>query len=221
MVAVGILSFPALTTPLRGQEKVVLEEPKQPDLAAELAKQPDGVLNVKTNEDGGFKSLVVKATVEIEDVLGAAKGKQLARKEAEVKCKQALAKFLQEDFVMAEGANNSTVIETRGDSSKDAAGNTVKVRTQKGTEIKARTEISASKAQAIIKGMIVLHSAVTDTKEPEYVLIMGINQTTMSQAVAVAAALSGNGSSARNGTKQNESGKPDAESKTNPAIKGF
>lgn len=204
------------------EEKIALEEPKQPDLAKDLASQPDGVLNVKINEDGGFKSLVVKATVEIEDVLGATKGKQLARKEAETKCKQALAKFLKEDCVFIEGANNSTVIETKGESAKDAAGNSVKMRSQKGAETKQRTEISASTAQALLRGLIVLHSEVTEAKEPEYLLIMGINQATISQSASIAAAMSGardGGASAPKGNNSDD--KPAAEHKTNPAIKGF
>ena len=45
--------------------KVALGEPKLPNFAEELGKLPDGVLKVKTNPDGSFKSLIVKATVEI------------------------------------------------------------------------------------------------------------------------------------------------------------
>jgi hypothetical protein len=206
------------------QEKVVLEEPKQTDLAAELAAQPDLVLGVKVNEDGSFKSLTVKASVVIEDVLGAAKGKQLARKEAETKCKQALAKFLSEECVFLEAANNTTMIATKGESSKDAAGNTVKMRSQQSTEIKATSEISASKAQALLRGLIVLHSEVTSAAEPEYLLIMGMNEKTIAQATAMAQVMSGagvGGTSGGNAPKSSPEEKPAAEKKTNPAIKDF
>lgn len=210
---------------LIAQEKVALEEPKQPDLVAELVNQPDGVLGIKTNEDGTFKSLMVKATVEIEDVLGAAKGKQLARKEAETKCKQALAKFFQEECLFVESTNNTTAIETKGESSKDAAGNTVKIRSQQGVEIKARSEISASKAQALLRGMIVLHSEVTDAQDPEYVLVMGINRSTLEQAGAVADALSGKENRAavspQGAQGSAATDKPAAERKTNPLLKDF
>lgn len=202
------------------QEKVALEEPKQPDLAAEMASQPDGVLGVKVNEDGSFKSLTVKSTVVIEDVLGAAKGKQIARKEAETKCKQTLAKFLSEECVFLEAANNTTMIATKGESSKDAAGNTVKIRSQQGVEIKASSEISASKAQALLRGLIVLHSEVTAAGEPEYVLIMGMNEKTIAQAGAMAQVMSGSGTSSSS-VKISSEEKPAAEKKTNPAIKDF
>src|SRR4051812_18559397 len=89
--------------PLVAEEpKVRLEDPSQPDLMAELKAAPDGVLRVRTNGDGTFKSLVVKSTVEIESVLGASKGKQLAGKEAEVQCKRKLAQWLNENCVFAE-----------------------------------------------------------------------------------------------------------------------
>ena len=71
----GIVSLQAFD--LGAQEKIDLQEPKQPDLLQELKDAPDGVLRVKANADSSFGSLVVKATVEIEDVLSAQKGKQL------------------------------------------------------------------------------------------------------------------------------------------------
>lgn len=206
------------------QDKVTLEEPKQPDLAAELASQPDGVLGVKVNEDGSFKSLTVKATVGIEDVLGAAKGKQMARKEAETKCKQALAKFLAEECVFLEGANNTTMIATKGESAKDAAGNTVKLRSQQGVEIKTTSEVSASKAQALLRGLITLHSEVSADAEPEYLLIMGMNEKTIAQAGAIAQGMSGAGAGTSSGVAaptNSPDEKPAAEKKTNPAIKDF
>src|SRR3989338_4838914 len=66
----GMIAVMALMlAPLFAGDKVALEEPKNDALFEELKSMPDGVLKVKTNEDGSFKSLVVKATVEIEDSL--------------------------------------------------------------------------------------------------------------------------------------------------------
>jgi hypothetical protein len=204
------------------EEKVPLEEPKQPDLIASLHGQPDGVLSVKTNDDGSFKSLVVKASVEIEDALGAQKGKQLARKEAETKCKQALSKWLEEYCTFAETGNKVTTIVTKGESAKDAAGNVVKLRNQQGTETKTVTETSGSLSAAVLRGMIVLTSEVTDAKEPEYILVMGISQETMKQAGMVAKALATKSSSAASGAKAAaDPGRPAAEKKVNPAAAGF
>ncbi|MCB1279050.1 hypothetical protein [Prosthecobacter sp.] len=218
-----LITIAACSLQVTAQEKVTLEEPKQPDLIAELSSQPDGVLNVKVNDDGSFKSLMVKSSVVVEDVLGAAKGKQLARKEAETKCKQALAKFLTEECVFLDGGNNTTVIATKGESTKDAAGNTVRIRSQKGVEIKTTTEVSASKAQAVLRGLIVLHSEVTAGNEPEYVLVMGMNEKTVAQAGAMAQVMSGTGGTSNKeaAPKSSPEEKPAAERKTNPAIKDF
>lgn len=219
-----IITAASLACPnLRAEEseKVKLEEPKQPDLASELRGQPDGVLRVKANADGGFKSLVVKAAVEVEDVLGSQKGKQLARREAETKCKQYLVKWLEENCVFVETANKATTIITKGESSKDATGNTVKLRKQEGTETKVLTESSASLANATLRGLIVLHSEVTEGKEQEYVLIMGLSQDTIAQSKAVAGALSGRLSPNASGVKEGADDKVAPERKVNPAIKDF
>jgi hypothetical protein len=133
----------------------VLEGTAPSDLAKELAGMPDGVLKVKTHEDGSFKSLVVKATVEIEDVLGGDKGKRLARKDAEIQCKRALSQWLNESCTFVETSNKTTTIITKGDSSQDAAGNKVTLRTQEGSETKTFTESHESMSEAVLRGLIV------------------------------------------------------------------
>jgi hypothetical protein len=204
------------------EEKVPLEEPKQPDLIAELRGQPDGVLRVKANDDGTFKSLVVKAVVEIEDALGSQKGKQFARKEAETKCKQALSKWMEETCTFAETSKKTTTIVTKGESAKDAAGNVVKLRNQQGTEVKESAEVHAALTAAVLRGMIVLATEVTEAKEPEYVLIMGLSQETMNQAGAVARALATKSPTTGSGENSGAGAeRPAAERKVNPAASGF
>lgn len=166
--------------------KVQLEEPKQPDLLAELKEAPDGVLRVKTNEDGSFKSLVVKATVEIEDALGAQKGKQIARKEAEIECKKHLAQWLNENCEFVEASNKTVTFQTKGESTKDAAGNTVKVRNQQGQESKVLTESHTSLAQASLKG---LEKVSEEVEDAELVLVMALTQKSMAQSDAIRNAL--------------------------------
>ena len=46
-----LITIAACSLQVTAQEKVTLEEPKQPDLIAELSSQPDGVLNVKVNDE--------------------------------------------------------------------------------------------------------------------------------------------------------------------------
>jgi hypothetical protein len=210
-VAVLLAAFLCLqASGLNAQDKVVLQEPNQPELLQELKAAPDGVLRFKTNEDGSFKSLVVKATVDIEDVLGAQKGKQLARQEAEIQCKKHLAQWLDENCVFVGGSNRTVTIETKGESTKDAAGNTVKLRSQQGQESKSLTESQTSFSQAALKGLTVVSSEISQTGQ-EFTLIMALTQKSLNQATVVAKALSG--STPNPGTSATEGDRPDPETK--------
>lgn len=174
-------------------EKVPLEEPAPgAELAAEMRDLPDGINRVRVDPDGAFKSLVVKATVEIDTVLGAAKGKQIALKEAQTRCKAELARWLEEHCVFAETQNKVTTIITKGEEARDAAGNVVKLRSQEGKEWKVFTESAASHAEAVLRGLITLSAEVSDENEQELALIMGLSQENMDKAAAVSSALSGN-----------------------------
>ena len=85
MVSVcGIVSAADNSAGESKNQKVQLEEPKSASVDKEIKELPDGILKVKTNPDGSFKSLIVKATAEIEDALGAQKAKRFGRKEAEI-----------------------------------------------------------------------------------------------------------------------------------------
>jgi hypothetical protein len=198
---------------LHAQEKVILQEPKESELLQELKAAPEGVLRVKANEDGSFRSLVVKATADIEDVLGAQKGKQLARQEAEIKCKKYLAQWFDDSCVFVEGSNHTFTIETKGESAKDAAGNTVKLRSQQGQESKSLTESHTSFSQAALKGLTVVSSEVSQTGET-FTLIMALTQKSLNQTAAVAKALSG--STPNPGASGSETDRPNPETKVNP-----
>ena len=204
-------------------EKVQLNEPKPTSVDKGLKNLPDGVLKVKSNSDGSFKSLIVKATVEIEDVLGAQKGKRLRRNEAEIQCKRLLSQWLNENCVFAETQAKVTTIITKGESSKDAAGNKVTIRNQKAEEIKVNTEAYAAASVAAFKGLIVLQSEITDEKE--YVLVMGLSQKSIEQANMVAGALSGKtvvpGEQNPGAKSSTEKDSPAPETKTNPDIDEF
>jgi hypothetical protein len=202
---------------LRAQEKVILQEPKEPELLQELKAAPDGVLRVKTNEDGSFRSLVVKATADIEDVLGAQKGKQLARQEAEIKCKKHLAQWLDENCRFVEGSNSTVTIETKGESTKDAAGNTVKLRSQQGQVSKSFSDSYTSSSQAALKGLIVVSSEVSNGQDgQEFTLIMALTQKSLNQTAAVAKALSGSTPNPR--TSPTEADRPNPESMVNHDV---
>jgi hypothetical protein len=197
---------------LSAQEKIDLQEPKQPELLQELKDAPDGVLSVKTNEDGSFRSLVVKATVEIEDVLGAQKGKRLARQEAEIQCKKHLAQWLDENCVFVGGSNNTFTIQTKGQSARDAAGNVVRLRNQEGQESKFLTESHTSFSQAALKGLSVVSSDISADGQ-EFTLVMALTQKSLNQTGAVAKALSGSWPIQETG--RSEADRPNPESKVN------
>jgi hypothetical protein len=189
-IAALIAVFCLQTSGLNAQDKVVLQEPNQPELLQELKGAPDGVLRIKTNQDASFKSLVVKATVDIEDVLSAQKGKRLARQEAEIQCKKFLAQWFKEDIAFVGGENNTVTIVTKDESAKDAAGNNVKLRSQQSLQTKLVSDSETSFSQTALKGLTVVSSEVSQTGQ-EFTLIMALTQKSLDQATLVAKALSG------------------------------
>ena len=206
----GILGLQAFD--LGAQEKSDLQEPKQPELLQELKDAPDGVLRVIANADSSFRSLVVKATVEIEDVFGAQKGKQLARQEAEIQCKKHVAQWLDQNCIFVEGSNHTVTIQTKGESTRDAAGNTVKLRSQEAQESKSFTESHTSFSQAALKGLVVISSEISPGGQ-ELTLMMALTRKSLNQTTAVAKALSG--SRPIPGTSGSETDRPNPESKVN------
>jgi hypothetical protein len=199
---------------LHAQDKVILQEPNQPELLQKLKAEPDGVLWVKTNEDGSFKSLVVKAKVAIEEVLGAQEGEQLASHEAEIQCKKYLAQWLKEDMAFVEGDNNTLNIVTKDELAKDAAGNAVKLRSSQSLRTHLVSASETSVSQAALKGLIVVSSEVSQTGQ-QFTLIMALTQKSLNQAAAVAKALSGSTPN-KPGTSGSETDRPNPEIKVNP-----
>jgi TIR domain len=156
---------------------------KQTALLSELKGSPDGVLRVKTNEDGSFKSLVVKASVGIG---GAEKDKRIVQNEVEVEGKKYLAEWLKENCIFVRTSNDMVTIQTKGESARDAAGKTVKVRNPQGQEFELLTETSATLAEAALKGLFVVSSEVEDTR---FVLLMALTEKSLDQGGALAKAL--------------------------------
>ncbi len=219
LLTLTILLLPLAAPRLVAQEKVTLEEPKAPDILAELENSPDGVLRVRLTDGGVFKSLVVKATVPIEDVLGPQKGKALARKEAEIQCKRALATFFKEQCVFTQSSNNTLTIQSKNESSKDAAGNKVKIGSSQSQESKVLTDTSDAVAHRAISGLMTVHTSV-DQKGETFTLVMALTQKSLNSARIVADALdgrspvlNGRGDGARDDREPNN-----AETKTNRDV---
>jgi hypothetical protein len=179
--------------PTRESAEAVLSPPisarldsKQKGLLSELKGSPDGVLRVKTNEIGSFKSLVVKASVEIDNVSGADKDKQVAQNEAEAEAKKYLAQWLKENCVFVVTTAEMVTIQTNGKTTRDAAGNAVELRNPQGRESKLLTETSALLAEAALKELSLVSSEVEDTR---FVLLMALTQKSLDQNGSLAKAL--------------------------------
>jgi|GEM_PF-1349757 len=237
-IIVGVLaSLVTLASQAWSEDKVPAENPGTPSaptaapalsLIDSVKDAPDGVLLVKTNDDGGFKSLVVKATVEIDTVLGAAKGKRAAQKEAQMQCKKYLTQWLNEQVVFVENNAKVVTIETKGDESIDAAGNKVKIRNTKGTETKVSIETSASIAAACLTGLVALYSEVTPGKDSEYTMVLGLSQKNIESAAKVRDSLKNSleGGGNTGGGNKNPGGNggddsPKGEKKVNPEADEF
>jgi len=158
----------------------------------ELRGLPDGVLKVKANPDGSFKSLIVKATVEIEDALGGEKGKRMARNEAEIQCRKELSQWLQQNCSIAETSDKIVTIVTIAAEAKDSAGMKVNLKAKVAEEIKQSTETYRARSEACVRGLLVLATDVTTAKPPEFILVMGLSQKSLAEVALTKDALSGN-----------------------------
>jgi hypothetical protein len=200
IMTAGVSFLMALSSfDLRAQEKIDLQEPKQAELLQELKDYPVGVNGIKYNKDGSFRSLVVKATVEIEDVLGAEKGKRIAREEAEIQCKKDLANWLNEHHYVVGGYNKTDTFQTKGQS----AG-----KNQEGQESKTFLDSQISFSQANLQGLSVVSSEISPDGK-EFTLVMAWTQKSLNQSVAMAKALSGSGPIPETGGSEVDRPKPE------------
>ena len=84
-----------------------------------LVKQGPGIHNIKKDDKGRVQSLIVVGQSRISTVLGATKGKEVARKRAEQSAKAAFVKWLGEAVVVCENSENETTMFLQGEESKD------------------------------------------------------------------------------------------------------
>ncbi len=82
---------------------------------AEIAANGTGVYNIKTDDETGeLKSLLVVGSSPVSTVLGAARGKDLARRKASLVCDAAFAKWCQTNLEYTETADDDTIITVKG-----------------------------------------------------------------------------------------------------------
>lgn len=119
-----------------------------------LANLGPGVQNIKQDENGQVKTLVVVGTARISTVLGLAKGKILATQRARLNAKAELVKWLKERVVTMEQDQEETIIQLKGNGEQNEEG--------KSTEHpNAKVD---SFAEEMIRGTITLDRRIS---EPE------------------------------------------------------
>ncbi len=112
-----------------------------------------GVQNIRLDERGKVKSLVVVGEARISTVLGMAKGKRVATQRARMNAKAELVKFLRERVVSVEQDQEETIIQLKGD------GKSV---TEEGKSVEHTLTKVERVAEGMIRGMITIHIKVTE-----------------------------------------------------------
>ncbi len=114
-----------------------------------------GVQNIKQDENGHVKTLVVVGTSRVSTVLGLAKGRKIATQRARLNAKAELVKWLQEKVSSMEQDQEETIIQLKGDGEKQ---------TEEGKSTEHTITKVESFAEGMIRGMITLNLTVS---EPE------------------------------------------------------
>ena len=153
--------------------------------AEEAAKMPDGVGRIKYNADGSLLSVCIKATVPIDEILGASEGKAMARKEGELKAKESLSSWMEEEFVGATIMGNDVSIVTQ--SAQDGKGKKIEATAE---QTKTMSERKATVTKSLLKGIKsifsdILPAAKTGDKA-EYTVIMVLDTKDVAAALKAA-----------------------------------
>jgi hypothetical protein len=118
-----------------------------------LVKQGPGIHNIKKDNKGRVQSLIVVGQSRLSTVLGATKGKELARKRAEQSAKAAFVKWLGEAVVVCESAQNETTLFLQGEE-----GNNKDALSEAGKAVEKNSDTYKSVAAGLVRGLTLLHS---------------------------------------------------------------
>lgn len=149
----------------------------------DYAKMGNGVYNIKTNEKGEITSLIVVGTARVSTVLGATKGKDLARRKASLVCDSEFAKWCKTNLEITETSEDEEIIVMKGSENDD---DETLEEEGKSTEVMQR-KIS-SYAKQTLRGMQVLYSQL-DADSKEFVIVKGLNMKRVDEVKKVAQAL--------------------------------
>jgi hypothetical protein len=132
-----------------------------------LVKQGPGIHNLKKDDKGRVQSLIVVGQARLSTVLGATKGRELARKKAERSAKAAFVKWLGEAVVVCESAKDETTLFLQGEEGKDK-----ETLSEAGKALEKSSDTYKSIAAGLIRGLTLLHTDL-NAEEKEYSVVYG------------------------------------------------
>jgi len=151
---------------VRAEDKKENKDPKARKVdPAKIAEAGPGVYNIEFDAKGRITSLLVVGTARISTVLGAAKGKEVARTRASLACDAEFVKFLKSEVKAYEKTEDETVIFLEGNE-----GNDKDAMNESGKSIEKTSVKLERSAQGMIRGMQVAY-VETSEKEKTYYLV--------------------------------------------------
>lgn len=132
-----------------------------------LVKQGPGIHNIKKDGKGRVQSLILVGQSRLSTVLGAAKGKEVARKRAEQSAKAAFVKWLGEAVLVRENTQNETTMFLKGEESNDKD-----ALSEAGKAVEKTSDSFKSVAAGLIRGLTLLHMDI-NAEDKEYTVVYG------------------------------------------------
>lgn len=133
----------------------------------QLVELGPGVHNVKKDNRGRVQSLIVVGQSRLSLVLGAAKGKEVARERAELGAKAEFAKWLGEYVEIRRSQNDETTIFLSGGATADQ-----EARAEAGKAVEKNSVEYKTFAAGLVRGLTLLHTDV-NTETREYTAVYG------------------------------------------------
>ena len=151
-------------------EKKEGAEPKVSSVAEQMdnyVKEGPGIHNIKKDDKGRVQSLILVGQSRISTVLGATKGKEVARKRAEQSAKATFVKWLGEAVVVCENSENETTMFMQGEESNDK-----NAMSEAGKAVEKNSDTYKSVAAGLVRGLTLLHADL-NAEDKEYTIVYG------------------------------------------------
>ncbi len=175
MLAVGFVSVGTLAS-ANAAEKKKDASPAAKEDAGSTAEEMDAYVQqgpavhvVKKDGKGRLEKVIVVGQARISTVLGAAKGKEMARKKAAQNAKAEFVKWLGEKVEVRENSENEATLFLTGaeENGKDSL-------SEAGKAVEKSSDSYKSVAEGLVRGLTVLHTDVNaETEEKTCTLVYG------------------------------------------------